>query len=299
MAQVKVLETSIQRAPLGLRFLDLVRSTAISDGLEVAAWPLGLMVQRRIAVRSPLSGVYGFRTLPGLHEFEAKGRPASDWCTPVAASPPEPIEVPGLEKPLEPGYEGPIPNFAVRVLDNQGRFLPQTLLMCLPRESLMEIPLFSSPARPTPPGQGVLRGQIWDRAADQPASWSLVTASADPTTSYVALADERGVFALFLPYASTLPPLSGSPPHGTGDMDELQWNLTIQVHYQPVHQRWLVGLEPPDTRSILEQELAQLHDGPGVVAGEIVRSIRFGQELLVVTEGLSPPNRMRLLVDPA
>ena len=296
MLPVRVLESSVRRAPLGLRFIDLAQGVAVSDGLEVLAWPLGVRREARYAVRSPLSGIYGYRALPGLRLFEVGQQPASFWCTPGVSSPPQSIELPGLEQPLDPDFEGPLPNFALQVSDHQGRFLPLSLLLCLPKESLVEVPLFSSPSRPALSGQGVLRGQVWDAASDRPAAWALVSAAPDDTTSYAALADARGVFTLFLPYASTLPPLMGSPPHGG---DELRWELTIRVAYEPAGQQRLIGQEPPDLRSLLEQAPAQIHDQVGVVADHIIRLLHLGQELQVVTENLDPPNRMRLLVDSA
>ncbi|MEZ4768522.1 MAG: hypothetical protein R2844_08860 [Caldilineales bacterium] len=295
MLPVRVLESRLRRAPLGLRFMDLAQGVAVSDGLEVLAWPLGLQHERRSAVRSPLSGIYGYRALPGLRLFEVGQQPASFWCTPGGGSPPQPIELPGLERPLAPDFDGPVPNFALRVDDRNGRFLSLSLLLCLPKESLVEVPLFSSPSRPALSGQGVLRGQVWDAVNDRPAAWALVTAAPDNTTSYATLADARGVFALFLPYASTLPPLMGSPPHGG---DDLRWELTIRVHFEPDGQLRLIGQEPPDLRSLLEQASAQVHDRTGVIDDHIVRLLYLGQELQVVTENLDPPNRMRLLVNP-
>jgi hypothetical protein len=191
----------------------------------------------------------------------------------------------------------------VTVEDNARRFLPQVLLMCLPKERLVEAPLFSSPARPTPPGQAVLRGQVWDRAADAPAAWALVTARAEngsDAPAYAGLTDARGLFALFMPYASPLPPLTGSPPHGTLAIDELAWSLTIELLYEPARQRRVTGPTgslPPDIRSIIYQRPAFVYDRVGASAVTLTRSLRFGQELIVLTEDLVPPQQGRLLVD--
>ena len=294
------LETVIRRAPLGMRFLDLVRGVSVTDGLVVSAWRIGTSGPRQIAFTSPLSGVYGFRTLPGFRLFEVGERPASDWC----ASPPDVGEptadeltsldtLQGLLRAEESPPAGA--NFIVYVEDGQGRFLPQLMQMCLPKERLVEVPLFSSPARLAPAGLGVVHGELTIRGSQplKSASWALVAVSLDSHT-YVGVADARGMFILFVPYASALPPLEGSPPHGSGNIDQLAWPLTISVFYQPSSQQFVPDLEPPDTLSILEQRRATVYDGVGVPGSNLVRSIRFGADLVVATVGQS-----QLLVDAA
>jgi hypothetical protein len=294
------LETVIRRAPLGMRFLDLVRGVSVTDGLVVSAWRIGTSGPRQIAFTSPLSGVYGFRTLPGFRPFEVGERPASDWC----ASPPDVGEptadeltsldtLQGLLRAEESPPTGA--NFIVYVEDRQGRFLPQVMLMCLPKERLVEVPLFSSPARLAPAGLGVVRGELAIQGSQplKPASWALVAASLDSHT-YVGVADARGMFILFVPYASALPPLEGSPPHGSGNIDQLTWPLTISVFYQPSRQQFVPDLDPPDILSILEQGRATVYDRVGVAGPNLVRSIRFGADLVVATVGQS-----QLFVDPA
>src|SRR5712691_4793341 len=74
------LETVTRRAPLGIRFVDIVREVGVNDSLVVQTWQKGTVGPKQTALASPLSGVYGFRTLPGLGRFEVGERPASDWC---------------------------------------------------------------------------------------------------------------------------------------------------------------------------------------------------------------------------
>lgn len=307
MAQFYALETVIRRAPLGLRFVDLVQAATVSDGLEVATWPAGATRGVIPAARSPVSGAFGFRSLPGLLAYEVGERPASDWCV-VGLSPSEPtpeelLDLNNLRSLLEEEAGGPTANFVVYVADRLGRYLPQVLPLCLPRESLLEVPLFSAPARRPPPGLGVVRGELRERGSDTPAGWALVAASPDGVRTYVGIADARGMFTLFIPYAGALPPLVGSPPHGATDIGQLAWPLTLRVFYQPSHLRRVAlpqevappgGQGPPETRSILEQTAAQVYASPGVPASSIVQPLRFGQDLIVRT-GDGP----RLLVDAA
>jgi hypothetical protein len=312
MAQFVALETVTWRGPLGIRFLDLARGVPVSDGLEVRTWQLdGARVPSgagpgQIAQQSPLSGIYGFRALPGLRLFETGERPSSDWCaSPPLTSPPtadELLDLGTLRTLAQTDAGGPGANFVVTVADRFGRFLPQLLLLCLPKDRLIEVPLFSSPARPAPSGLGAVRGEVWDAGAGSPAGWALVTASADGVVTYATVADARGMFVLFLPYASALPALQGSPPHGSGAIDQLTWLLTIQVYYEPGNQRSLDGIPPsgapaglpPDTRSLLQQGAAAVFDQPGVSGPSVARLIRFGDDLVVSTIG-GP----RLLVNPA
>jgi hypothetical protein len=292
------LETTIRRAPLGLRFVDLARSVDVTDGLTVRAWRLGTSWPVFDAFRSPLSGVYGFRSLPGFRRFEVGEANADAWCSPPGSPPSSPPsgDFGELADTLDGGRP---PNFIVTVEDGLRRFLPQVLLMCLPKERLVEVPLFSATARPAPSGMAVIRGQAWDRVADAPARWALVTAQAGDLGPYAGLADERGAFTLFMPYASPLPPLIGSPPYGSVAVDEMNWPVTVEVLYEPSLQRFAGGLTIPDTKSIIYQRPAQVYARPGLHDSSLARSLRFGQELLVATEDLLPPNQSRLLVDPA
>lgn len=302
MQRFFLLETVTRRAPLGIRFLDFVRGVSVHDSLAVTVWRQGTTGPKQAALCSPLSGIYGFRSLPGLRDFEVGERPATDWC----ASPPD-VGEPTAEQlthfstlqGLLGAEESPTQaNFILSVEDQMGRFLPQALLLCLPKEHLIEIPLLSSPTRLAPGGLGAVRGQIAIQQgglATGPAGWALVTASPDNNvTTYVGVADARGMFTLFVPYASALPPLEGSPPHGSGTIDQLTWQLTIQVFYQPSKLSFVPTLSPPDTLSILGQAAASIYDQPGVAGPNLVRPIRFGDDLAVKTVG-----RSELLIDPA
>lgn len=295
------LETVICKAPLGIRFLDLVSGTNVTDGLAVKAWQVGTSGPQQVAQRSPLSGIYGFRNLPGLHRFETGERPASDWCSsPPDVGEPTADELTDISilRGLLSAQESPLAraNFIVSIEDRMPRFLPQVLLMYLPKERLIEVPLFSSPARLAPAGLGVVRGQLithQDATQLKPASWAFVIATLD-SHSYVAVADARGMFTIFVPYASALPPLEGLPPHGGGSVDQLTWHVNVQVFYQPAKQQFVPNLVPPDTLSVMQQARANIYNQVGTPVAELTRAIRFGGDLVVATVGQS-----ELLVDPA
>ena len=277
--QVRPLETIVRRAPLGLRFQDLARGLDVTDGLAVSAWPIGSLPPGAAAERSPLSGIYGFRTLDGLRDYEIGLRPASDWCVPADAG---------------------VPNFIVQVEDRRQRFLPQAMRLCLPREHVVTVPLFSAPGRAPLPGMAAVYGQVWQRVADAPAPWPLVSVTTPEADTYVAIGDVRGAFLLFVPYASALPPLAGDPGHGSGPIDQLTWPLTVTVACRPATQTAIPGAAAPDIGSLLAQAGAQLYaTAGGPAAATITRTLHFGQDLLLATDGLAPPAQSRLLIDPA
>jgi hypothetical protein len=264
MPSVSVLEKIVRRAPLGLRLNDIVRDVAVTDGLLVQARQYNGDLPPQPALRSPISGVYGFRSLPGLRAYERDERPATDWCNGGSET----------------------PNFVVTVEDHQRRFLPQLLLLCLPKTGLVEVPLYSTPSRTNPGGYAVVRGQIWHASADTPASWAVITAAPG---DYATVADANGLFSLFLPE----PTLATAPAFGTLPLTELQWPLTFQVLYAPATRTTVLTGYPPSTTSIIGQAAANVFDSPGASGTSIVRNLAYGQELLVATTGGS-----RLLVNP-
>ncbi len=298
MARFVMLETVTRRAPLGVRFIDLARGVPVTDSMVVTARPLGDATGAvTMAERSPLTGVHGFRTLPGLRAYETGERPASDWCA-AAPDPGEPApdelrDLGILRRVFDAGEVTPPANFVVSVEDRAGRFLAQTLSLCLPKERLLDVPLFSGPARVAPAGLGVVRGELEDRETARSAGWALVTVSPNATETYTGVADARGMFTVFMPYAGVLPALAGPPPHGAEPVDKLTWPLTVRVFYEPSRRRRIPGLDAPDTRSILEQGLAQVFDTALAGGPSVVRPIRLGVELVVTTQG-----RSRLLVTP-
>lgn len=261
------LEKVIKRAPLGLRFKDIVRDINVTDGLMVQALPRNAAQPLIPALRSPVSGIYGFRSLPGLRDYEWGLRPASDWCT-NGGTPEE-------------------ANFVIVIEDQQGRFLPQVLLTCLPREQLVEVPLYSSPARVVPGGYAVIRGEVWNNSANAPARWAVVTAMPG---GYATVTDAKGLFALFIPY----PPLAESPIFDSVPVPELHWPLTFQVLYEPDAQVEVLEDYPPNTASIIAQAAATVFDTLTTSGASLSRNMQYGQELIVQTAGQS-----RLLVNPA
>lgn len=286
--QIVVLDKLTRRADLALRLIDNVRDAPVNDGLLVEAWAITTLAPRFVAARSPLSGIYGFHTLPGLRGYEMGERPAVDFC-------------PHADDEEENGENDDTDNanFVVTVEDQMGRFLPQLLLLCLPKTSVVTVPLFSSPARPTPSGLGVIRGEVWDRAANAPASWARISATFGADEPWMTVADARGMFALFVPYAAALPALTGNPPVTTATIGEIQWNVTLRAFYEPAILRRVPGSPLPDTRTVMEQSQGTIYSAIGVDPEpapnpRLDKPLRFGVELIAATQ-----NSPRLLINPA
>ena len=302
------LERVIRRAPLGMRFVDIIRDVTVSDSLLVQAWQKGTSGPRQTALVSPISGVYGFRSLPNLARYEVGERPASYWCaSPGDATLPDNWASSGALYGWVNAAEGAAKaNFIVTVQDLQGRFLPELLFLCLPREALLEVPLFSSPARAPLAGFGVIRGQLVrnDGApAGQPAGWARITAILGDHT-YEAIADARGIFVVFVPYAR-FPALQNGGAGPAGEyVAQLTWDVTIQISYQPSQLIFVpeVGspnthlfIGPPDMRSIIEQGRAKVYQKAGQASDELSAPLPFGRDLVVTTGG----QQSLLFIDPA
>jgi hypothetical protein len=185
----------------------------------------------------------------------------------------------------------------ITVEDLQERFLPQLLLLCLPREQLLEVPLFSSPAREPLIGWGAIRGQLVMFDGTQigaGASWAVITAQISGR-SYVTVADARGIFLIFVPYARFPAPQPGAALQGTAPVEQISWDVTIQVAYQSTKQVFLLGVVPADIQSIIEQSPAKIYQTLGQAVDVLHAQLPFGRDLLLTTTG----QPSRLLIDSA
>ena len=287
-ADVVPMESIVRRAPLALRLMDTVFNQQITDQLVVTAYRLDAaqspvlkitdISQARSAERSRMSGLYGFASLDGLSGYEWDRQPASDYC---------------------PGPGAPA-NYAIVIQDVAGRFLPQTLALCLPnatpQDNLFEVDLFSTASRLLPDTFGVIRAELWDISQGRPAAWAVMKATFAPNLDYVAVADARGVATVFVPY----PPPDQSPLFGSQPIFKLTWPYAVQVHYAPSTHKFvqqpngtkMAGL-PPTTTSILNQEtlppvtliVDRPHAGPDVEADVLAVNLAFRADLIVKTRG--------------
>jgi hypothetical protein len=276
--------------PLGIRFWDPVLDSQVRDGLEATIWPEGQTYRAVHAFRTG-SGVYAFQNLPGLRAIEY---PAED----------------GVEDGMEFSAIEPR-RFIVEVEDSRYRFLPVRFGVWLPiteyrgiyRPGNLGSPpdsaeprfyLFSSPARMATFGIATIRSQVVEVDEDGnliPAAYAFIEAEVDNQLHY-SYTDQRGCFVILFPY----PPAdsaNGSPP-GVSMADQ-SWPVTIRIQYQSksspeLDLLWEFG-------RIRAQPTALIHDSTTVFETEPFRTLRYGQELNLITTG--PETRSTLWVRPS
>src|SRR5262249_32031915 len=148
-----ILETTSYRAPLALHGIDAISGSDVGDGLVAIAWPQGDPASARTAVRSPVSTLLGFGTLPGLRSQElALAQPGATPSGPAVS---------------------PLP-FVVTVTDTLGRFLPEAMVVKAPVTAPVDVTLYSAPARPRPPGWATVYGEVHVNLDGTPAAWALL-----------------------------------------------------------------------------------------------------------------------------
>lgn len=272
MITYQPLETVIRTPPLGLRCVDIATRAPVTAGLRISA-TLKNGGAKTVLATPTLSGVHAFQGLPGLHDFEYDAQ-SFPLTSPPLASPPF-------------GKE-----FAIKVEDIAGHFLPWGLVLTLPRREIVTALLFSAPGRCAVPGFIAIRGGLKDKSrpprADgtlEPAGFAHIKAQykAPNATEYFALADARGQFVLFLPSPNPLLPPSGvspSSPNAAGrrTLAELRWPLTVTFFYEPAEQKFICTRADGRTEIILGQQVG-VTDVPQSASG--LRCVPDLQSLLV------------------
>jgi hypothetical protein len=218
LADLTALGIITYRASLALQFSDVVTGRAVTTGLRVSAWrfdpanPGPPASSRPRAEKSPNSGIYGVRSLPGLERYQI-----------------------GDTVPAESL------SFIVHIEDQLDRYLPQIRRydLPLPMPAVQLVPLYSSPNRPTPTGFGAIRAQLGRTTAPsgnppevtivEPAAWARIAVSVpadnsgDPPNLFHGLADGRGSALILVPY-----PIIASDVL----LNEAEWTVTVAVEHE-------------------------------------------------------------------
>jgi hypothetical protein len=194
------------------------------------------------AERSPNSGIYGLRTLPGLEGYQiGDDVPAGSLA------------------------------FTVHVEDGRGRYLPQTRRYDLPlaQPAVQQVLLFPAADRATPTGYATVRGQLLRTSAPagapptvtvvEPARWARVALTVppgspgDPPVTFFGQADGRGVVVVMAPY----------PLLAAGVLlDQASWTVTAAVDHQPASQAADYDLLELVLPGLLPDEEARQHFPP-------------------------------------
>lgn len=296
-ATLQPLEKVSHYAPLGIRFWDLVRDVAVTDGLQVSIRPPDRPDLERRAIQT-ISGIYAFRNLPGLRSLEASDPGLPPGVHPVDASPPQ------------------SQRFVVEVKDLLRRFLPATFQVNLPHRGIyptrpagsppgLALPgffLFSAPSRGILADMAVLRAQLVERlpgGQTRPAAYAVLEVLALEPDGGIPLAggvpaagiaDERGTILVAFPYpafATGVGPVS--PPPGPPETRMQAWDVIVRVRYSPASQgRPDNAARLPDLGAILTQPPARLL-ATAVDPGQVQLNTRlvFGQPLMLQTAGHS------------
>jgi hypothetical protein len=283
-ATVFVLERLSSVTPLAVRFRDEATRSYVTDRLNVTVYPAALPELRTPGIANP-SGVYVFRNLPGLRDFEQGNGDDAFWAA------------------LTPGTQR---DFVLEVRDPAGRYLPFKLAVKLPHRGVLGIddtssppnapylPLFPSPSRFAPDGMIALRADIVEDAVGQPpAAWALVTAKAGEQRLMTGMADANGHVMLPLLYPKPVITL-GSPGSVNTPLTQQEWAVDFTVHYRrrdPVP-------ELPDLADVLAQPAATAWAETLPPTPWTRATLQFGRELTLTTTagGTRTP---ALLITPA
>ncbi|MFT5082083.1 MAG: hypothetical protein ACI9Y1_000105 [Lentisphaeria bacterium] len=282
-----ILERVSQKTLLGIRFWDPALDVQILNGLHVTLAPIENILQMRSATKTS-SGVYAFNNIPGMLNFENG--------------------MEGTEVLNSPGSPSPSRTYVLEAQDLERRFTGVSLLIDLPLPyaglflvddnvgSPSNTPkgfnLYSSITRFSARQYTCVRGELINRVSEQPAAHALVRVQTEDDFSWFGLADEKGRFAIMMPYPFLSVSFGGSPPTVEGiRLSERTWNIQVSVMYEPLSQHIVPGALQPDYSSILSQKQALVYTAtPENDAGEVSELpavLVYGRDLIVKTDGFS------------
>ena len=210
--------------PLGIRFRDIALEAPITHGLVTFVKPRwSLQPPSRVGTNA--SGVFGFHSLHGLHDFEYPRQ-----LDPAFTSPPE-------ARP-----------FVVMVADPLGRFLPAIFGIDLPLVGPASPPtidldpdpapvldafLFTAPTRAVTCEFAAIRADLWDLDRQAPAAHARVRVTVG-NRSRLGVADERGRLLVLIPSPLLERLRLGSPPGlGQDPPSSHTFPVTFDVWHRP------------------------------------------------------------------
>jgi hypothetical protein len=293
MRQLVPLERQQTRTLLGVRFWDRLTQDIVAEGLQVTAQRLSADRTQRLGKpvtgRMTPSGAIAFFGLTDS-ETPAAGTPEL-WDT----LPPEQLVV-------------------IDMVDRRSRYLPVSLVARSPWRGVFKgqgewlstplwqpdldpdqglgIQLWSSPMRPVPPGQAMIRAQLVLGEGSTPAAYALVRVQSadsppDATFDHYGLADAQGIVALPVPYPAVPEPATAETPYPP--LSQQAFPLAITVRYHPSPAR-LPGSPVPDLEALLTQPAAAIGavwttDDPPALQSQatLTRQLRFGEPLILRT----------------
>jgi hypothetical protein len=274
MIDTAPLETVARTAALGMRFWDSVTGRSAAEGLEVYESSSGT---RAVATTS---NVYVFGDLPGLRRCTFSSDGPAFWSSPPSSA-----------------------RFTFEVIDRDERFLPFRFEAEAPHRGLFVpscvaesepsvvncIPVFSAPGRPSQPGLGIVRADLWDVRQDAPAAGAVLEISMAGSQRSHGIADQRGRVVVQAPYPEPRWQ-GGSPPPGSTALLNQSWSVDAAVRYRPFAAGPMsptAALSPPDLCRLLTQPPATLLESDSPTTALPAQLLYFGRELILRSTGRS------------
>lgn len=284
------LERNTTQTLLGIRFWDRVTNRVIDDGLQVTAQRLSDdRTQRlgKIVVGKPTpSGVIAFFGL------------ASE-------------ETPASSDPQLWDSEPAKQLVSIDLVDRLSRFLPVSFVAQLPFRGVfcgqedwpkpprlnpegspiqsIGVQLWSSPTRPVPPGQAVIRAQVvvGGGVNAPPAAYALVRVQRsllEDGFDHYGMTDERGTLLLPMPYPAIPDPPIGDP-YPSLDRQIFPLSVTIQYEANP---SVLPSSDVPSLENLLTQSssniaIHRVDESTLEFRNNLPVALRFGRSLILGT----------------
>ncbi len=292
---IELLEELTIFTPLGIQFWDPLLNIQIRDGLMVTARPQQGQGKTVSAFRTA-SGIYAFNRLPGLRSVENSSYDPDQIASPMISHK-YIIEVEDRKRDyINAAFEVSLP------LQYRGVFLSGS--HSSPQRNTPRFILYSAPTRKAPSWFAVVRGELNDYQTDSPAAHAVLKIRVPGGKTSYGLSDEKGRFGVFMPYPAIKGTFEGSPRIFIGKpLKEQNWELFIEVLYEPTILKPLPNTDMPSYISILTQKQARIiQDSPevgspggtGSEVSELSVVLEFGTELILRTEG-----KTKLMISPA
>jgi hypothetical protein len=270
------LETTRFFTPMGIRFWDMVTNKQVSDNLVVTARPDKMDFPFISAFRTP-SGIYAFQGLPGLHEVE---HPIQD---------------------IDPDKHNK-KHFIIKVEDQMRRFLPVVFSLDLPIKGIFPddvksislqnkasgFYLISAPTRSISPGIAAIRGQLIEKSTNKPAAYAVIEVVVDGK-NWFGVANEQGSISILFPY-----PDFKNTSLSSSSLHEQQWDLTIQVRYDPKTLSFPNDSRIPKLHTIFEQPTGIIWSSTEPKSDTLELNVTCGHEFTLRTKDY---DKSQLLID--
>lgn len=285
----EVLEELTTFTPLGIRFWDPVLNVQIREKLKVTARSERGRGKAVSAFRTA-SDIYAFNGLPGLKSVENSSCAPEQIASPTIAHK-YIIEVEDSRKNfINAAFKVELP------LQYCGVFLSRT--DSSPPQKAPRFILYSAPTRTAPSWLAVIRGELADFETGKSAAHAVLKVHAPDGRMWYGLADEMGRFGVFLTYPTIEGSFVGSPRMFIGKpLNEQEWDLFVEVLYEPNTLEALPHTHLPNHLSILSQKQARIwKESPGEAGSdvsELAVTLNFGKELILRTDG-----KTKLMISP-